>query len=220
MDSTTQDIASSEQLPILYSFRRCPYAIRARLAIKVSQIKVELREVLLKDKPDEMLAISPKGTVPVLLLPNGQAIEESREIMQWALSQNDPKNWLSNLQESYDLIDHNDHQFKPLLDLYKYADRHPENSRDVYREQTESFINLLDQRLRINQYLLSDKISFADMAIFPFVRQFAFVDKNWFDQTPYLKLRTWLEEMLTSEIFNSVMDKYSRWKPESSLTIF
>jgi len=209
-----------EKLPILYSFRRCPYAIRARLAIKTSQVKVELREVLLKDKPKEMLAISPKGTVPVLLLPNDQVIAESKEIMLWALSQNDPNNWLDNSQNATALINHNDHQFKPHLDRYKYADRYPEKPREFYREQVVSFLNLLDQKLKVNPYLLADKISLADMAIFPFIRQCAFVDKHWFDQTSYSNLQKWLEKMLTSRLFNSVMEKYSKWMPGNPLTTF
>jgi len=157
-------------IPILYSFRRCPYAIRARLAIKISGIKVELREILLKDKPKEMLEISPKGTVPVLLLPDDLVIDESREIMMWALTQNDPENWLESIDKSNSLIDQNDNEFKPHLDHYKYADRFPEYSKENYREQTNAFLKQLDQRLNESRYLISDKISLADMAIFPFIR--------------------------------------------------
>jgi len=206
--------------PVLYSFRRCPYAIRARLAIKISGIKVELREILLKDKPMEMLEASPKGTVPVLVLSNGQVIDESREIMMWALALNDPKNWLNNVEASDLLIDLNDNQFKPHLDHYKYADRFPENSKENYRKQAEQFLKLLEQRLTQNRYLISDKISLADMAIFPFIRQCAFVDKKWFNQTPYLKLQDWLDEMLASDLFHEVMEKYSCWKLEKGKVIF
>jgi len=200
-------------LPILYSFRRCPYAIRARLAIKISRIKVELREILLKDKPKEMLQISLKGTVPVLQLPDGKVIDESRDIIFWALTKNDPKNWLSiNPVESNRLIDFNDNQFKPHLDRYKYADRFPENSKEIYRQQVEFFLKELDARLSTNKYLTSAQISLADIAIFPFIRQCAFVDKKWFEQTSYTALQRWLNEWLASELFNSVMERYSCWK--------
>lgn len=204
---------SDQDLPVLYSFRRCPYAIRARLAISVSQQPVELREVSLADKPDDMLALSPKGTVPVLLLPDGEVIDESRDIMLWALSKNDPENWLSSNNDDIDyLIDINDNDFKQHLDHYKYADRFPEQSIEVYRQAAEIFLQQLEQRLNDTQYLITDKPSMADMAIFPFVRQCAFVDKIWFDQTPYTKLHAWLEEMLAADIFNDVMKKYPLWK--------
>jgi len=212
------------ELPILYSFRRCPYAIRARLAIKVSNIKVELREVLLADKPKELLACSPKGTVPVLVLPDATVIEESRDIMLWALTQQDPQNWLSDHIAQRDeinrLIDINDTEFKQHLDHYKYADRFPEKSTETYRQQGERFLQQLEEKLKNNLYLVADEISLADMAIFPFVRQFAFVDKTWFEQTEYKKLQTWLDNLLADNLFSEVMKKYSRWRPDDTLQIF
>ena len=133
-------------LPVLYSFRRCPYAMRARLAIQVADIQVELREVVLKNKPAELLAASPKGTVPVLVLPDGQVVDESRDIMLWALEQNDPQNWLQNSSLANQLIDANDVEFKPNLDGYKYADRYPESA-EFYRQQAEVFLQRLEHGL-------------------------------------------------------------------------
>ena len=212
------------KLPILYSFRRCPYAIRARLAIKVSNVQVEIREVLLKDKPAEMLSISPKGTVPVLELVNGTIIDESRDIMTWALTQHDPENWLltDNVkQEKVErLIDFNDNEFKQALDHYKYADRYPEHTMETYRQQGEVFLQQLEEKLSINDYLMGPDISQTDMAIFPFIRQFAYVDKDWFDQTSYTKLQKWLELLLNTKLFHHVMRKYPRWHNGDEPQIF
>ena len=211
-------------LPILYSFRRCPYAIRARLAIKVSKTEVELREVALAEIPGEMLSVSPKGTVPVLVLTDGTVIDESRDIMIWALKQNDPQNWLSKdkvIQEKTDqLINMNDNEFKQHLDHYKYADRFPEHPIEVYRQQGENFLLLLENRLSQHKYLTSNEVSLADMATLPFVRQFAYVNKEWFDQTRYLKLQAWLERLLATPLFNDVMKKYSQWHYGNSILLF
>ena len=215
---------SKNHLPILYSFRRCPYAIRARLAIKVSDIEVELREVILSDKPEKMLACSPKGTVPVLQLADGIVIDESRDIMEWAFKLQDPENCLPhNKNESAEtnrLIDFNDNEFKQHLDQYKYSVRFPEQSREYYREQCEGFLQQLEDMLNANKYLLGNKISMADMAIFPFIRQFANVDNNWFDQTQHEKLQQWLEQMLALPLFNKVMDKYAQWTEDQDPLIF
>jgi len=204
------------EFPILYSFRRCPYAIRARLAIKVSKIQVELREVLLADKPKELLACSPKGTVPVLVLPDGEVIEESLDIMYWALSQLDPFNWLQHSEKTMNevsrLIDCNDNDFKHHLDRYKYADRFPEQSMETYRLQAEGFLQELEEKLSQNQFLISNEVSLADMAILPFVRQFAHVDRTWFYDSQYQKLQAWLDYLLEAELFSSVMKKYPRWR--------
>jgi len=212
------------QHPILYSFRRCPYAIRARLAIKVSQIQVELREVVLADKPKAMLALSPKGTVPVLVLPDGTVIDESKDIMLWALNQNDPDNWLSKhqdkLNETDGLINLNDNDFKRHLDHYKYADRFPDYPMEYYRGQAEVFLQQLEMRLSKNSFLLGDRISMLDMAIVPFIRQCAFVDKPWFDQTPYIQLQDWLENILASDLFNQVMIKQPQWKEGDDIRCF
>jgi len=200
-------------LPILYSFRRCPYAIRARMALHYSGVLLELREVLLKDKPPSMLAVSVKGTVPVLILPNGKVIDESYDAMCWALAQSDPDHWWLGEKEGEinELIQWNDGEFKSHLDHYKYFDRYPENGMEHYRSQAEKFLIILEQQLSTQKYLLGNNISIADVAIFPFIRQFAFVDKVWFDETPYLKLQHWLAGFLESEIFLAVMDKHQVW---------
>jgi len=206
--------------PILYSFRRCPYAIRARLAIKVSNIQIELREVLLANKPKEMLACSTKATVPVLVLADGQVIDESWDIMLWALSQNDPKNWLPDdsikLNEINHLIKINDSDFKQHLDHYKYADRFPQQPMQYYRQQGEVFLQQLETKLENTRYLIGDTISLADMALFPFIRQFAHVDKIWFYQTNYKKLQAWLDDLLGSTLFSAVMEKYPAWQTGDS----
>ena len=200
-------------LPILYSFRRCPYAIRARMAIAYASINLEVREVSLANKPPEMTHISPKGTVPVLQLDN-RIIDESIEVMAWALEQSDPDNWLalSLQQQQQTLIEENDNSFKAWLDKYKYWDRFPEQSQQAYRGQAETFISKLDKNLIEHRYLLGNKICMADIAIFPFIRQFAFVDKDWFDQANYPALQRWLTEFLDSPLFTQVMKKHSVWQ--------
>lgn len=203
--------------PILYSFRRCPYAIRARIAIKYCGIPVELREVVLSNKPQSMLTVSPKATVPVLVLSDGTVIDESRDIISWALAINDPDNWLMGKNDEmmevvYQLMDENDFSFKPYLDKYKYHERYPEQSIEYYRTQGEVFLKKLEGLLVNNRFLVSEKISIADIAIFPFVRQFAHVNKAWFYQTSYIKLQHWLDWFLQSHLFNQVMLKYPPWK--------
>lgn len=201
-------------LPVLYSFRRCPYAMRARMAIYYSSINLELREVLLRDKPPAMLAISAKGTVPVLLLPDSQVLDQSRDIMHWALAINDPQQWLNEelLESINDLIDFNDNRFKTHLDHYKYWERFPAESQQYYRAQCEEFLSLLEEHLGRHRYLLADRISMADIALFPFIRQFAFVDKAWFDQAPYPKLQIWLQAFLESPLFLATMKKLPPWQ--------
>ena len=200
-------------LPILYSFRRCPYAIRARMAIAYASINLEVREVSLANKPPEMTQISPKGTVPVLQLDN-RIIDESIEVMAWALEQSDPDNWLAlDLeQQQQSLMEENDNSFKAYLDKYKYWDRFPEQPQQAYRGQAEQFISRLDKNLSEHRYLLGDKICMADIAIFPFIRQFAFVDKDWFDQANFPALQRWLTEFLDSHLFAQVMKKHSVWQ--------
>ncbi len=204
-------------LAILYSFRRCPYAIRARLAIAYSKQRVELREVVLKDKPEAMLAISPKGTVPVLQLADC-VIDESRDVMLWALAENDPDAMLADGKipsATSKLFDENDNEFKHWLDRYKYADRYPEESAEVYRERGEGFLRKLEQRLSLTPYLCGPQITIADLGIMPFVRQFAMVDKAWFDQAPYPALRRWLYGWLEAPKFKAVMQKYAQWQPDN-----
>jgi len=213
---------SDQVLPILYSFRRCPYAMRARLAIAYSGVKVELREIVLRDKPTEMLAISPKGTVPVLLLPDGQLIDESIDIMRWALSQNDPDNWCSaDIETINGLINDNDHHFKPWLDRYKYADRYPQQSAEFYRQQCEDeFIKLEPLLARHGGYLVTDRITLADMARLPFIRQCAHVDLTWFESTPYPHLQRWLSDFKASGLFADIMRKYPLWALGDPITLF
>ena len=200
-------------LPILYSFRRCPYAIRARMAIAYASITLEMREVALANKPAAMLAISPKGTVPVLQL-SDRVIDESVEVMRWALSQSDPENWLAldSQQEQSILIEENDNEFKGWLDKYKYWDRYPEQSQQDYRIKAENFLSTLELRLQQNSYLLGDNICMADIAIFPFIRQFAFVDKPWFDDADYPLVQRWLNQFLQSKLFEQVMEKHALWQ--------
>ncbi|WP_456022238.1 glutathione S-transferase [Pseudomonas protegens] len=191
----------------LYSFRRCPYAMRARMALRYSGVPVEIVEVSLKAKPAEMLAISPKGTVPVLDA-GGRVIDESLEIMRWALAQNDPQGWLlAGDSRIAELIEANDQEFKVQLNRYKYAERYPEQPMEVYRAEGAVYLQRLEVLLNDRDYLLADHPSLADIALLPFVRQFAHVDREWFAQTPYVRLQAWLQRLLESELFTSIMKK-------------
>ena len=193
---------------VLYSYRRCPYAMRARMALKYSGIKVDVREIALKNKPAEMLKVSPKGTVPVLVLQDGHVIEQSLEIMHWALQQNDVDGWLAaDSTLTQQLIAENDGSFKQALDKYKYAICFPEQSTEIYRLQGEAFLRKLELRFSQSQFLLQNQLSLADIAIFPFIRQFAAVDAAWFDAADYPRLKAWLRVLLKSALFESVMVK-------------
>ena len=206
----------------LYSFRRCPYAMRARLGILFAKLQVELREITLKNKPMQMLAISPKATVPVLQLADGRVIEESREIMVWALEQQDPQRLLDSevLQQTNALIDKNDNEFKQWLDRYKYADRHPEITQEEYRQRGEVFLQVLEELLTKNPCLLGDSITIADIGIMPFVRQFAHVDRNVFYDLPYPNLQRWLQHWLAHPLFLQAMRKYQPWQEEDDVVLF
>ncbi|WP_460128263.1 glutathione S-transferase [Pseudomonas sp. H1_D05] len=191
----------------LYSFRRCPYAMRARMALRYSGVPVDIIEVSLKAKPAEMLAISPKGTVPVLDA-GGQVIDESLEIMRWALAQNDPQDWLLDGDSRIaELIEANDQGFKVHLNRYKYAERYPEQPMEIYRAEGALYLQRLEELLTDRDYLLADHPSLADITLLPFVRQFAHVDREWFAQTPYVRLQAWLQRFLESELFTSIMKK-------------
>lgn len=201
--------------PVLYSFRRCPYAIRARMALKYASINYELREVILSNKPQAMTDLSSRGTVPVLQLTDGRIIDQSLEVMMWALQQNDPDNWLNvETHDTRELIDENDNQFKYFLDRYKYFERYPQKTQLSYRENAEDFIELLESNLQENNGagLVSDCLSLADVAIFPFVRQFAHVDWEWFSNSQYGSLISWLVRFEQSELFLSIMQKYKPWQ--------
>lgn len=211
--------------PILYSFRRCPYAMRARLALQVSRQQCVVREIILRDKPAEMLALSPKGTVPVLQLPDGRVLEESLDIALWALEQNDPQQWFApqsgTFDEMMELIAFNDGPFKHHLDRYKYAVRYDDVSEpDHHRGEGVEFLKTLEARLGGHAHLCGDRESLADNAIFPFVRQFANTDRDWFDAQPLPHLRGWLAAHLESDAFKTVMEKWPRWMPENPEILF
>lgn len=198
----------TEPVQILYSYRRCPYAMRARMALVKADIDFEIREISLREKPTSLLKISPKGTVPVLLLHDGTVIDESIEIVDWALHKADPDGWLAiDKAAMQNLIAENDGAFKQALDRYKYPDRFPDLPAGDYRAAGEVFLQKLETRLTSRQYLLRDTISVVDIAIFPFIRQFANVDKGWFDASPYPKLRVWLASLMESALFERIMQK-------------
>lgn len=207
------------QLPVLYSFRRCPYAMRARMAILLSNKSVELREILLKEKPAAMLNVSSKGTVPVLVLDDDNVIDESIDVMHWAFTDSNPY-LQKNSEEQLILIKKNDYEFKPYLDRYKYHVGYPEHSQEYYREQAIPFLQQLEDKLQNASNLFDDTISFADLAIFPFIRQFAYVDKNWFDNSQFKELKIWLENWIQNKTFQNCMNKYPLWKESSKPIIF
>jgi glutathione S-transferase len=182
------------------------------MAIAYAGIDVGLREVVLKDKPAAMLEASSKGTVPVLIDTNGRVIDESLDVMAWALDQHDSDHWLSGEGLQDPLIDSCDNTFKHWLDRYKYAVRFPEHSEQWYREQGELFLDQLEQLLTHHRYLRSDSLSAVDVAVMPFVRQFAGVDTNWWSERPYPQVATWLEQLLEGDLFKGVMKKYPRWQ--------
>ena len=206
--------------PILYSFRRCPYAIRARLAIRVSRVPVVLREVVLRDKPAALLLASAKATVPVLQLPDGRVLEQSLDIMRWALEQHDPQGWLGLHEQEAEaraLIALNDGPFKQALDRYKYALRHAERPQGAWRDDAvEMMLAPLNARLAHRPFLLRDTASLADMAIVPFIRQFAAVEPLWFDSAPLQPLQAWMNRIVSSELFDSVMGRFTAWRPGES----
>jgi glutathione S-transferase len=193
---------------VLYSYRRCPYAMRARMAVAYAGITLEIREIALRDKPKHMLQVSPKGTVPVLVLEDGTVIDESLDIMYWALQQQDLGGWLQHDGElRRQLITENDSSFKVALDAYKYFDRFPEKTQIEHRVDGEVFLKKLETLLQHRQYLQSSQTSMVDIALFPFIRQFAGVDAAWFEMSPYPKLQAWLKCLVTSELFLSIMQK-------------
>ncbi len=208
-------------LPVLYSFRRCPYAMRARLALSISGEAHELREVVLRAKPAEMLAASPKGTVPVLVLPGGEVIDESLDIMRWTLARNDPAQWLlqASQAEVNALIAANDGDFKRHLDRYKYPNRYADESSGdatgfalTHRSDAANWLAQLDARLG-DGWLCGGKACLADMAILPFVRQFAHTDAGWFVARPWPRLQHWLARFETSALYIGVMEKHAPWQP-------
>lgn len=211
-------------LPVLYSFRRCPYAMRARLALSSSSQHCALREVVLRDKPAEMLAASPKGTVPVLVTPHGDVIDESLDVMIWALEKNDPEDWLLPLRslqtETMTLIQENDGPFKAHLDRYKYTSRYEGAEMEIHRNGGLAFCKTLNDRLMSQPYLSGSVFSLTDAAIAPFIRQFANTDRAWFDTTGLTALQTWLDLFLASDRFTNIMAKFPKWESGDQEPVF
>jgi glutathione S-transferase len=205
--------------PILYSFRRCPYAMRARLAVAVSGVPVELREVLLRDKAPEFLETSPSATVPCLKTDEA-VLDESFDIMRWALGQNDPDGWLDMPEDGFALIEQADGPFKQALDRTKYATRYPDCDPDAERAKAHVFLHCLNDQIGEKGGLYKETPSLADMAILPFVRQFAFIDKARFDAEDWPHLSGWLETFLASDLFQSIMPKFPVWKAGDEVTLF
>lgn len=203
--------AAMGDLPILYSFRRCPYAMRARMALLASGAAFAHREIMLRDKPAAMLAASPKGTVPVLVLPDGTVIDESIEIMRWALARHDPEGWLA--REDDALVDAFDGRFKYHLDRYKYAARHDVDPL-VHRAAGQAMLAELAVRLADRAYLGGPVRGFADVALFPFVRQFAGVDAAWFAAEAAPSVRDWLAALTGSDLFAGAMVRVPVWNPD------
>ncbi len=211
----------ADNTPILWSFRRCPYAMRARMAIHASGVSVELREILLRDKPPAFLATSEKGTVPVLVTAN-RVIDESLDIMMWALTQRDPHGWLRMPEDGHDLIDESDGPFKAALDRTKYAVRYPDDDPEIAREQALNFLRLLEGRLSANDGagLFGSAPTLADIAILPFVRQFAHIDRPWFDAQGLPFVVAWLDRFLASAAFAAIMSKYPPWQTGQAPVLF
>jgi len=207
----------SGDIPVLYAFRRCPYAMRARMAVFASKTPVELREVVLRNKPAEMLEASAKGTVPVLVLPDGKVIDESFDIMLWALDRHDPEAFLSANATLHDemmaLIAAVQAEFKPHLDRYKYPNRYEAEPPADHRRTALAFlIQAVLPRLQAHTNLFADRPMLADIAIFPFVRQFANTDRDWFEAQAPVEIRSWLDRHVNSSLFENVMAKYPAWE--------
>ena len=207
-----------KDVPILYSFRRCPYAIRARWALLSSNIEVELREVILKDKPHEFLKASNSGTVPCLQLKD-QIIDEIIDIMIWALRKNDPEGWLDMPAEGYRLIDEVEQKFKPNLDKTKYASRYPQNDSNVSKNLAIEYLINLDKKIK-GEFFFGEQPKLADVAIFPFVRQFANIDTNWFNEFGWQKLQNWLKAFVGSNMFDNSQKKFDKWRPAADPVYF
>lgn len=202
--------------PVLYSFRRCPYAMRARLAVASAGLEVELREVVLRDKPAAFLDASPSATVPCLVTADG-VIDESLDVMIWALEQNDPDGWLEMPAGGSEWIVRADGPFKDALDRTKYANRYPGVDPTIQRDIAAVFLTDLDAA--IDEWIFA-RPTLADFAILPFVRQFAFIDKHWFDAQAWPDLQAWLERFLISDRFVHIMEKYPQWHPGDAPVAF
>ena len=202
---------SDPVLPILYSFRRCPYAMRARWALLEAGLLVQWREIALKQKPAEMLQVSPKGTVPVLVLSDGTVIDESLAVMEWALDQADPRR-LREAGNASALVNENDGPFKHHLDRFKYTDRYPGELQETHRAAGLAILRSWNQRVATNGWLLSDQLSLADAALWPFVRQWRTADPQGFDADDSLQeLRQWLNRFLEDPRFERLMQRADPW---------
>ena len=212
-------------LPILYSLRQCPYAMRARLGLLLAQQSVMLRDIVMTNIPKEMFTASSKGEVPVLVLDDGIVIDESIDIMHWALNKNDPQDLLYNshpnlIEEIQSFIQHNDNEFVEELKKYKAASRYHDDAEVERRQQCEIFIKDIEGRLSKQKYIFGNEPSLADYAILPFIRQFSRVDRKWYLQSPYPKLRNWLERHYQNPLFSKAMKKYPQWIDAKEETIF
>jgi len=207
-------------LPILYSFRRCPYAMRARMGLMVSAQKVILREVVLRDKPEMMVAASPKATVPVLVLSDGKVIDQSIDILYWTLAQNDPERWLAYKKQALPIIAQADGPFKTALDRYKYFTRYEGVDPETERVKALGILEQWNNIIGSKGCFFGNKSGVADYAIFPFVRQFANHDRGWFDAQNIPNIHTWLETHLSSPLFAHIMQKYPKWQSGDDITYF
>lgn len=209
-------MVETADIPILYSFRRCPFAMRARMALRSAGQRCELREVLLRDKPEQMMEASKKGTVPVLVLPDARVLDESLDVMGWALAQNDPNSLLPSTQdrgESDRLLALIDGEFKFHLDRYKYASRYEDCDAMEHREVALQILRHLETQLQGKNWLFGDHPCFADLAILPFVRQYRIADQFWFDnEMPLPTVRQWLHRFLVADFFTAVMEKRKPWQ--------
>mgnify|MGYP001812142825 CR=1 FL=1 len=210
--------------PVFYSFRRCPYAMRARLALLSTGTQVELREVLLRDKAPEFLAASPSATVPTLVAADGTVLDESLDIMLWALDRNDPEGWLTpgggSLPGMLALVEDMDGAFKTHLDRYKYATRYDDCDPVAERTVAANILHGLEAQLQDTGWLFGARAGLADMAILPFIRQFANVDRGWFDGADWPAVKRWLQRFESSDRFAAIMPRYRQWHAGDPETVF
>ena len=211
--------------PTLYSFRRCPYAMRARLALRLCKIECIIREISLKAKNIEFLKVSPKGTVPVLVLPNGKVLEESLDIINWSLEQNDPNNLkvddevTKKINDKY--IQLFDKDFKFHLDRYKYSSRYNISNSEIHRNKARNILTEINSMLEGKDYIGGQCMSLLDISILPFVRQYRIADINWFDNHLGLRnINNWVNIFLNTEILASIMTKYKVWEKEDPPILF
>ncbi|MEI6895689.1 MAG: glutathione S-transferase [Colwellia sp.] len=224
-ENSDKETSNIKKLPVLYSLRNCPYAMRARLAIFKAKQTVLLRDLVLSNKPVEMITASSKGTVPVLVLANNEVIDESLAVMLWVLKQTDPDDLLHRHEEKalsvmLILINEFDRDFKTSLAAYQCAKRYQEDNITQCRAVCETYIQRLEQRLNEHRYLMSEKESLLDIALMPFIRQFARIERQWYLQSPYPKVRRWLNGYLQSAVFTQVMAKHPLWVDNRQAVFF